>query len=244
MSRGNSTLEAISALTFIDKTLTVGGHLTAQTLEGDGAKIHNISFEGVEGFLPLDKLKLNSSLAVDGDSLAVRIKPHAGLRSDDEGVSLDTNSIRVSRNASSSDFVVLHQTNTQDHLTRMPVTNFFSLIGPQNGVLFDFINDGKNSGDGLKLLKNKTIRPRECILHFRTLKVGEGLIGTENDSHVSINLAPQRTLEDLTVTENFIAPHKDLESIENPVNGMVIYNIADDRLYTYAKSRWIGLHRG
>ena len=245
LATGNSTIKASPAVVLRNQTLIIDGTLKAVEikgkLSGDGSDVQNISFDNIDGDLPLERLKKGPGLKLDNDTLGLEIGAQSGLSLDREGLRVDASTIERSRGAHDNDMVIVHQPNSPHRISKVTVKNLFSLISGHNGRLFDFVNTGRNVGTGASVYQNITVAPGTVSLNFRTLSGGGNLGIVERENELVIDLNENITVEALDVDGALVLPRVSKDAIENPVNGMLIYNTDEERFYGYARNKWVAL---
>jgi hypothetical protein len=128
---------------------------------------------------------------------------------------------------------------TDSELKKIKINDVLTLIPSQNGVLFNFINNGSNKGDGAELLKGRSTSGRSQVLNFRTLhgSANINIIQEENAIHVDLN--EEISISTLQADEALVVPRLCRHTVESPINGMFVYDEKEHRFYGYAKNRWI-----
>ena len=248
LATGNSTIKTSPAVVLKQQTLIIDGTLKAVEIRGkligDGSDVQNISFDNIDGDLPLGRLKKGPGLKLDNDTLGLKIGAQSGLSLDREGLRVDASTIERSRGAHDNDMVIVHQPNSPHRISKVTVKNLFSLISGHNGRLFDFVNTGRNVGTGASVYQNITVAPGTVSLNFRTLSGGGNLGIVERENELVIDLNENITVEVLDVDGALVLPRVSKDAIENPVNGMLIYNTDEERFYGYARNKWVALSPG
>jgi hypothetical protein len=245
LASGTTTIEACPNITFIEESLVIDGSLRATQIAGkligDGSSIHGLTFDNIDGNLPLGKLKTGHGLRVEKKGLTLQLGDRSGLSLKRDGLRVDASTIERSNIAYDNDMVVVHQPNTPSGIAKIPLKSLFSLIPSHNGSLFDFVNNGTNIGAGAHIYKNVSSSPRMVSLNFRTLTPGPNLNVTELENELVINLNDEVEVREVNISQSLILPQLSINDIENPSNGMLIYNEPEGRFYGYARNRWVAL---
>jgi hypothetical protein len=245
LATGNSTIKTSPAVVLRQQTLIIDGTLKAVEVRGkligDGSDVQNISFDNIDGDLPLGRLNKGPGLKLDNNTLGLEIGAQSGLFLDREGLRVDASTIERNRGAHDNDMVIVHQPNSPHRISKVTVKNLFSLISGHNGRLFDFVNTGRNVGTGASVYQNVTVAPGTVSLNFRTLLAGPNLDIIERPNELVIDLNENIAVEVLDVSDALVLPRVSKDAIENPVNGMLIYNTDEERFYGYARNKWVAL---
>ena len=96
-------------------------------------------------------------------------------------------------------------------------------------------------GTGASVYQNVTVAPGTVSLNFRTLSGGRNLGIVECENELVIDLNENITVETLDAAAALVLPRVSKDAIENPVNGMLIYNTDEERFYGYARNKWVAL---
>jgi hypothetical protein len=128
-------------------------------------------------------------------------------------------------------------------LKKLRLNDLFALIPSKNGVYYNFITNGENKGSGCQIYKRRDSSGRSQTLCFRTLTSGPNIELLQNENEIEVRLKENISTSELNISTSFVAPRVKKGDIQKPINGMLIYNTADDRFYGYAKDRWIALHK-
>ena len=245
LASGTTTIEACPNITFVEESLVIDGSLRATQIAGkligDGSSIHSLTFDNIDGDLPLRKLKIGHGLRTEKKGLTLQLGDRSGLSLKRDGLRVDASTIERNDIAYDNDMVVVHQPNTPSGIAKIPLKGLFSLIPSHNGSLFDFVNNGTNAGSGAHIYKNISSSPRMVSLNFRSVVPGPNLNVVEQENELIIKFNDEIEVRETNVSHSLIIPQRSIDDVESPANGMLLYNEDEGRFYGYARDRWVAL---
>ena len=191
-----------------------------------------------------DKLRINCKSvrgafegSFDGDGSKLKNLPIKNLQADD---------IHTSNSFNVTDYFLIQKVladKNNRELKKVKINDMFSLLPSQNGVLFDFINNGSNVGAGLHLLKGRKISGRSEVLEFRTLQHGPNFISEQTDNEITLKLNPDVSVKKLSIDNGLLVPRVNRKEVKSPEPGMIVYDTETNAFYGYIKDKWITLNR-
>jgi hypothetical protein len=153
---------------------------------------------------------------------------------------MNADDIEQSLAVNSSDYLLVQKViDTDSELKKIKINDMLTLIPAQNGILFNFINDGSNKGGGAQVFKKRHSSGRSQMLHFRTLSGGPNIEITQEENEIEVALSEDISVSGLHVDDVFVLPRLSRTSVADPENGMFVYDDLEHRFYGYAKNRWI-----
>lgn len=191
------------------------------TFSGDGAEIENISATNIAGVIAPESLPLaqNSFTTVNGN-IQIAIAPKAPLKLTKDGLDINVNNIATLASSTKKDYVLLY---SRTHgISKVEVPSLISHINDFNGRLFNFVNDAKNVGKGISVLKGKKTSGRNQALEFKSIVFDDNFIVKETSDEIRVSIKDLSLQEALNQEQTIRERVRELEASEEQAKSAAI----------------------